>query len=496
MRDQTAPRALTATLELPFQSAAQLRAALLRKLLSATELLELYLRRVERYNPALNAIIATDLAAARARARSADAAIARGDTLGPLHGIPMTIKESFDVVGMPTTWGIPELKDNRPARNALVVDRLQSAGAIIFGKTNVPIHLGEWQTFNEIYGVTNNPWDLTRSPGGSSGGSAAALAAGLTGVETGSDIGGSIRNPSHYCGVFGHKSTWGICPQRGHALPGLIAEPDLNVIGPLARSAEDLEIVLEVIAGADEIDGRAWSLNLPRASKSSYRDLKVAVMRTDPNAEVDSAVQERIDAVAQFLARQGATVSDTARPKFDTTELARTYILLLRGATSRRQSAEMFARNASIAESLRPDDDSYYARMMRGWVLPHREWLQLNETRHRLRARWDEFFHEYDLLLCPAAATAAFPHDHAGERHERTVVVNGKRVPTTDQIFWAGIANAPYLPATIAPAGFTAAGLPVGVQIIGPQYADRQCIQLARLLERDFQPFVAPRGYE
>lgn len=486
----------TPGLELPFHSAVQLRAALQRRQISALELLELYLRRVERYNPQLNAIIATDYEAARARARAADLALARGDRLGALHGVPMTIKESFDVVGMPTTWGIPELKDNRPQRNALAVDRLLSAGANIFGKTNVPIYLGDWQTFNELYGVTNNPWDLTRSPGGSSGGSVAVLAAGLAGVETGSDIGASIRNPAHYCGVFGHKPTWGICPQRGHALPGVIAESDLNVVGPLARSADDLEIVLDVLAGADPIDARGWKLDLPRASKQDYRELKVAVMLTDPNSEVDAQVQQRIQAVADFLGARGATVSSTARPNIDTTELARTYVLLLRAATSRRQTAAMFERNVAIARGLRADDPSYYALMIRGAVLSHRDWLQLNETRHRMRHCWDEFFREYDLLLCPAAATAALPHDHAGERHERTIPVNGVRVPTTDQLLWAGIATAAYLPASVAPAGFTTAGLPVGVQIIGAQYRDRQCIQLARLLERDFQPFVAPRGYD
>jgi amidase len=481
---------------LPFQSAVQLRAALQRKQLSATELLELYLRRVARYNPQLNAIIATDLDAARERARAADAAMARGEALGPLHGIPMTIKESFDVLGMPTTWGIPELKGNLPRQHALAVERLLGAGANIFGKTNVPIYLGDWQTFNEIYGTTNNPWDLARSPGGSSGGSVAALAAGLTGIETGSDIGASIRNPAHYCGVFGHKPTWGICPQRGHALPGVIAEADLNVIGPLARSAQDLELLLEVLAGADAIETRGWRLDLPRAEKRDYRELKVAVMLTDPNSEVDAEVQGRIQAVADFLARRGAAVSATARPQIDTTELARTYVLLLRAATSRRQTAAMFERNASIAQALRPDDQSYYALMIRGAVLSHRDWLHLNEARHRMRHRWDEFFRDYDLLLCPAAATAALAHDQAGERHERTVPVNGRRVPTTDQLFWAGIATAAYLPATVAPAGFTASGLPVGVQIIGAQYRDRQCIQLARLLERDFQPFVAPPGYD
>src|SRR3989338_4227147 len=229
---------------LPFRSARQLASAIRRKKLGALELLELYLARVERYTPRLNAIIATDLDAARKRARAADRALARGEVWGPLHGVPMTIKESFDVVGMPTTWGLPELKDNYPPRNALAVDRFLAAGVVLFGKTNVPLYLADWQSFNVVYGTTNNPWDLSRVPGGSSGGSAAALAAGLTGLEAGSDIGASIRNPAHYCGVFGHKPTYGIAPPRGQALPGRISSTDIAVVGPMARRAEDLDAAL------------------------------------------------------------------------------------------------------------------------------------------------------------------------------------------------------------------------------------------------------------
>src|SRR3990172_5132955 len=229
-------------LTLPFRSARQLASDLRRRKIGALELLELYLARVERYNPRLNAIIATDLDAARKRARAADRALARGEVWGPLHGVPMTIKESFDVVGMPTTWGLPELKDNYPPRNALAVD----------------LFLADWQSYNAIYGTTNNPWDLARVPGGSSGGSAAALAAGLTGLEAGSDIGASIRNPPHYCGVFGHKPTYGSAPPRGQALPGRVAAGDISVIGPLARSADDLALALGVMAGAGAIDGAGW----------------------------------------------------------------------------------------------------------------------------------------------------------------------------------------------------------------------------------------------
>jgi amidase len=479
----------------PFRSAKELAAHIRKKKIGCLELLDLYLQRVEKHNPELNAIIAMDVEGARKRARAADRALGRQQVWGPLHGVPMTIKESYDVVGMPTTWGVPELKDNLPPRNALAVDRLLGAGVVLFGKTNVPIYLADYQSYNAIYGTTNNPWDLSRSPGGSSGGSAAALAAGLTGIEAGSDIGSSIRNPAHYCGVYGHKPTWGVVPPRGQALPGRLSQTDISVIGPMARGADDLEIALAVMAGPDEIDAAGYKLTLAAPRQKSLRDFKIAVMLTDPNAEVDTEVQERIRAVADFLAKKRAKVSDRARPDIDTNEAARAYIHLLRAATSGRGTQEEFDKNVAAGRGLPAGDDSYYARMLRGSTTSHRDWLAANETRHKMRYKWADFFKEYDLLLCPAAASAAFPHDHEGERHERTIEINGRRVPTTDQLFWAGYPGMAYLPGTVAPIGQTRAGLPVGIQIVGPQYGDRTCIQMARLLEREYQGFVPPPAY-
>ncbi len=481
--------------EVPFRSAKQLATEIRRKKIGCLELLDLYLARVERYNPKLNAIIATDLDGARKRARAADRALVKGEPWGPLHGVPMTIKESYDVVGLPTTWGVPALRENYPARNALAVDRLLAAGVVLFGKTNVPLYLADYQSYNDIYGTTNNPWDVTRSPGGSSGGSAAALAAGLTGIEAGSDIGSSIRNPAHYCGVFGHKPTYGIVPPRGQALPGKLAQGDISVIGPMSRSADDLAIGLEVMAGADEIDAVGWQLRLPAPRRKALREYRVAVMLSDPNAEVDTEVQDRVQALADFLARNKAKVSDRARPAIDTGQAHRVYLQLLRAATSGRQTQEEFQKNLAAAHSLAPDDESYYARMVRANTLFHRDWLAANETRHQLRWKWAEFFKEWDLLLCPVASSAAFPHDHAGERYERTIAVNGKMVLTTDQLFWAGYSGMAFLPSSVAPAGLTPGGLPVGVQIVGPQYGDRACIAFAQLLEREYRAFVPPPGY-
>jgi amidase len=478
-----------------FRSAKQLASDIRRRKLGCLEVLDLYLARMERLNGKLNAIVVTDVDGARRRARQADAALRRGKPWGPFHGVPMTIKESYDVAGMPTTWGLPALKDNVAPRNALAVDRLLAAGVVLFGKTNVPAWLADYQSYNDVYGTTNNPWDLARSPGGSSGGSAVALAAGLTGLEAGSDIGSSIRNPAHYCGVFGHKPTFGIVPPRGQALPGRVAQGDISVIGPKARSAEDHAIGLSVMAGPDEIDGAGLRLALPAPRRKALREFKVAVMLDDPAAEVDREVQARLQALADFLGKRKVKVSLTARPAFDTAEAHRTYIFLLRAATAGRQTAEEFSRNAEITRGLAPDDQRYYAWTMRANTASHRDWLAANETRHKMRWRWAEFFREWDLLLCPVASSAAFPHDHAGERHERMITVNGKRVPCVDQLFWAGYGGMAYLPATVAPAGLTPAGLPVGVQIIGPQYGDRTCIEFARLLEREFQAFVPPPDY-
>ena len=267
------------------------------------------------------------------------------------------------------------------------------------------------------------------------------------------------------------------------------------MIGPLARSAGDLEIALRIMAGPDEIDAAGYTLALPAPRPKALRDFKVAVMLTDRNSEVDGEVQARVQAVADFLAGKKARVSDRARPDIDTDEAARVYIHLLRAATSQRQTQQEFDRNVAAARGLPAGDESYYGRMLGGSTTSHRDWLAANEARHKMRRKWAAFFTEYDLLLCPAAASAAFPHDHVGEPHERTIEVNGRRVPTTDQLFWAGYAGMAYLPGTVAPAGLTGSGLPVGVQIVGPQYGDRTCIQMARLLEREYQAFVPPPNY-
>ena len=478
----------------PFLSAKKLASLIRRKKIGSVELLELYLERVARFNPTLNAIVVLDEKRAREQARKADRLAAKQAWKGPLHGVPMTVKESFDLAGQPTTWGLTDMKGNIASSNALAVQRLMDAGAVVFGKTNVPVRLSDWQSFNPVYGTTNNPWDLTRIPGGSSGGAAAALAAGLTGLELGSDIGASIRNPAHYCGVFGHKPTFGLCPSAGHNLPPNVGVKDMAVIGPLARSAEDLDIALRLISQPDQATARGVKMTLAQP-KPGVKQLRIAVLTTAATAEVDDSVQTAVLASAKAFAKGGAKISETARPDFDLHEAHRTFIHLLRSATSSVLTNEQFERQRELAAH-RSGDDNYPAWMMHANTMSVREWHGWHEKREQIRLAWARFFGEWDLLICPTAASAAFPHNQKGERWERMVMVNGKPQPSTTQMFWAGFPGMAYLPSTIAPAGFTGEGLPVGVQIIGPQYGDFSTIAAARFLEREFQPFVAPQGYE
>lgn len=482
--------------DLAFCSATTLAKLIRRREVSCAELLAHYVKRVERFNPALNAIIFQDLERAEARAKAADDDAARGRWWGPLHGVPMTIKESYDVAGTPTTWGIPAFKDNTAAENALVVDRFLGAGANLFGKTNVPMHLADWQSFNDIYGTTNNPWDVTRTPGGSSGGSAAALAAGLTALEAGSDIGASIRNPAHYCGVFGHKPTYGAVSPAGQSLPEQYSVPDISVVGPLARSADDLALALDVMAGPDAIDAVGWQLNLPRPDQVTLADYRVGVIFTDPQADVDEEVQAVLRNLVDGLQEHGVHVDANARPDFDMETAHRNYIALLRAATVSRLSPEEFEANRAKLPNLTDADVGYAAQATRAQAMSHWEWLNLNNERHRMRLAWNHFFSKFDLLLTPIATTTAFHHNHAGAREERMIDVNGTPQPSTTQMFWSGLPCNFYLPSTVAPAGLGTSGLPVGVQIIGPQYRDLRCIHFAQLLERAFGGFVAPPGYK
>jgi len=479
--------------DLAFASATQLATLIRTREVSSVELLNLYFDRVDRFNPELNAIVLQIRDEALHDAESCDTAIANKDAIGPLHGVPMTTKESFSIKGLPSCWGIPELADQNRSEDALSVQRLKKAGAVIFGKTNIPIQLADFQSYNEVYGVTNNPWDTSRGPGGSSGGSAAALASGMTGFEIGSDIGGSIRNPAHYCGVFGHKPTWNLLPMRGHAMPGVLTPSDISVIGPLARSASDLKIGVNILAGPDEILTGGYSLDLKPMVKP-VSELRIAVWANDAIAPVDQETEARVKAVARSFEQAGAEVSYDARPDFTAEHSHAVYQYLLWATMASRMAQPAYDEIKEFVNTLTEDDQSDAANLARAQTATFKSWAAMNEARTHLRWAWHTFFKEYDVLLTPMMATAAFKHNHA-PMGKRTINVDGEQRPYFEQLFWAGLTGVSYLPSTVVPTGPNDSHLPIGIQIAGPEYADLLTIQCAEFLEENGYGFVAPPAF-
>jgi amidase len=468
------------------EPAHKLAARLRERGLTAVELLERYRSRVERLNPALNAIIATDFDAARERAARADADAARGQWWGPLHGLPVTIKDTFEFAGLPTVAGAPALKGHRPARSAPAVQRLVDAGAVVFGKTNVPMYAGDVQTHNAVFGVTNSPWDAKRTPGGSSGGAAAAVAAGLAALELGSDVAGSIRTPAHFCGIYGHKPSSGLVPTRGHipGPPGTASESDLLAAVPLARSAEDLALALRVLAGAE----------LPAPRRARLSDYRVALWLDDPYCPVDAALKPALDGAVEHLRRAGAQVS-TDRPPFALEQLHALYFQLLGAIFAAGIPTKLYRRAwlvGTLASWFGRDKPDTLPGFLRAVSRSHRDWLVAHEKRERLRLKFEEFFASFDVLLMPVARIAAPAHNNQGSPYTRRIAVNGRDEPYATQFTWIGPATLAGLPATAAPIGQTADGLPVGIQVVGAHRQDLTTIDFARQLTALAGGFRAP----
>jgi amidase len=445
---------------------------------SSREVLDSLLERVEKLDKPINSVVTIDAERARAEADAADAALARGELRGPLHGVPMTIKDSFQTAGLRTTSGAPELADFVPQEDAWPVARLRAAGAIIFGKTNLPIYAGDLQSYNEIFGTTNNPYDTSRTPGGSSGGSAAALACGFTPLELGSDIGGSIRLPAHMSGVVGHKPSYGIVPAHGQipGPPGTLTQADLAVAGPMARSVEDLELGLELLAGPNRWDHPAWRLELPPPRHQTFAEYRVAAWLDDPYCRVESEVYTLLAAAVGALADAGVRIDTDARPDFTLERVADTFLALLQAALSGgvpRDRIEVYATDT---------DETPLAHTHRRLAIRHREWLSHNERRLQMRKRWEEFFERWDAMLLPVMPCAAIPHDHTEPQAARLAQVSGKTIPYWNLITWMAPAGACYLPATVVPVGRLENGLPVGIQIVGPYLEDRTTLDLAEHL--------------
>jgi amidase len=484
-----------ATSQWSFQTAVELSAALAANKVSAVELTQDTISRIERHDSKINAVCVRDFERGLDSARAADAARARGET-GPLLGIPMTVKESFNVAGLPTTWGFPEQKDFVPPEDALAVSRVKAAGAVLLGKTNVPLGLGDWQSYNDIYGTTNNPYHLGRTPGGSSGGSAAALAAGYGALSLGSDLGGSLRVPAFHCGIYAHKPTFALVPSRGHLpppFPPLPSNYDLVVIGPMARSAADLSLLLDVIAGPDPLEsGTAYTLALPPPRHSALKDFRVLLIDTHPMLPTNSAVRGAIDALATNLGKAGVKIERESPLLPDFAVSSRLYMRILISLLAASFAPDVYADAQATAANVPAEDTSLAAERLRGAALSHRDWVIADRNRAILKAQWRALFGSFDTVICPVLPTPAYPHDHSPEQEKRHVSIDGQDFAYPDQLAWPGIATLPGLPATAIPIGLAPDGLPVGVQIVGPMLEDRTPLKLAELIEREFGGFIPP----
>jgi amidase len=476
-----------------YATGSELTRALADRTVSSRELLEHLVARIDRLDPALNAVVATDLERARAEADAADELTVAGGSNGPLHGLPMTVKDVWETEGLVTTSGAPELRGHVPEADAVAVARLRAAGAIIFGKTNTPLYAGDFQTYNEVYGVTNNPWDTTRTAGGSSGGAAAAVAAGLTPLELGSDIGGSIRNPAHYNGVYGLKPSWGVVPGRGHipGPPGTLVEADVNCNGPLARSLDDLELVLDVVAGPLPADAAGWRLELGTgAIPDGVDSLRVGTVFGEGSEVVPLAADVRaaLDGFAGRLADAGPRVEAIELPVALGDGL-RSWQELVLPIIGTGLPDDAFAAFAEL-DALEGDDPMLVAgRSLAG---RYRSWARANNRRQHERVAWAECFERFDVVLAPVMPTAAFPHDVERPMTDRVLDVDGTPVSHLVAMAWCGAVGSVLLPVVTLPTGPTPDGLPVGVQVIGPFLSDRRLLRLAGLLDQAAGPGFTP----
>ena len=456
----------TSTSDLLDQTSGALVDALAGRRISSLELTEALIARIEDRDRDINAVVVRDFDRARRAARDADARLARGERR-PLLGLPMTVKESNQVEGLPSTWGSPAFSGWIAPEDAEAVQRLKAAGAVILGLTNVPPMLADWQSTNPVYGRTSNPWDPSRSPGGSSGGAAAALAAGMTPLELGSDIGGSIRVPSALCGVFGHKPTYGLVPTRGHTPPGTDGVPvPLAVVGPMARCTADLERALGVLAGPGPDEASGMALILAPAPRKALADYRVLVITEHPLTPTDAEIAGAVDNLARRLEALGAAVSRSSDLLPDLTAQHAVYQPLLNIAISRG------------APGATPPDAHAY--------------MDLLDAQLAFRRRWAALFESFDVVITPTFGVTAFPHEDRPETYARTLQVNGSETPYYAQLGWPAVALLPNLPATALPIGLSRQGLPMGAQVIGGWMQDLATIRFAGLLERDLGGFSPP----
>jgi amidase len=487
---------VAAAAQLPvFESSGALIKALADGHVSSAELVDAAIARIELLDSDINAVVVRDFERARAAAKLADEARARG-ARHPLLGIPITVKEAFNVVGLSTTWGNPANKGWEPKADALAVARLRAAGAVILGKTNVPFMLRDVQTYNDLYGVTSNPWNLSLTPGGSSGGSAAALAAGYVSLELGTDQGGSLRFPAHFCGVYSHKPSLDVVPMRG-ALSRydgpFVGAPEKGlwpVAGPMARSAADLQLALGVVAGPDEMAKGAPVLQLRPTRHERLKDFRVLMLGTPTGLPVGEAVRTAMNRLAARLTRSGCRLVDARTPSL--AETIRTYIKLDYSGLGQVTPKSELSALAERANALSVTDDSLRALRLRSLVLDAAGQARASEDALRLIAEWRALFEAVDVVIAPVAPIPAFKHDHEPDRWKRTLTVDDAVIDYADLGLWTTVASLAGLPATVAPIGLSRDRLPVGVQIVGPFLGDRSTLRFAQLIEREYGGFIPP----
>ncbi len=437
---------------------------------SAVEVLEAHLAQIERHNPKLNAIVTLDAEGARTRARDADEATARGDSWGPLHGVPVVLKDGHETRGMRTVVGLAAHVDHVPAEDGAVAAKLKAAGAIVLGKTNVPPRLRDMQANNPVFGRTNNPWALDRSPGGSSGGAAAAVAAGLAPLDIGSDLGGSIRFPAHLCGVYGFKPT-----ERTVSLAGHLADPpgmtrNFRIMfshGPLARDVEDLALALRVIAGPDGRDHEVPAMPLPEPGVVRLDALRVAYGPAFPGMPVATEISSAVERFAASLAGSVARV-EPALPGIDF-------------AVERQLFSDL---TDGLSFSIYPPKEGRAP-------LTLVEHLEALDRRDVVITAWERFFDDWDVFLCPPAMCTAFTHRKMGE----PVAVDGVEQPYWRLLDYTCPFNLTGHPAGVMPLGFDRDGLPFGVQAVGRRWNDLRLLAIMKLLAERTVGFVRPPGY-
>ncbi len=482
-------------------TATQLATAIKRGEITSRAALDHYLARIDTLGKPINAVVALDIDSARTRADAADKALAEGEDWGPLHGVPMTVKDTFESVGLSTVVGEPRLKDYVSRTDAVTVARLKAAGAVIFGKTNTPRLAQDVQAYNDIYGTTNNPWNTARTSGGSSGGSAAALAAGFTPLELGSDLAGSIRIPAGWCGVYGHKSSYGLVPMRGHipGPPGTLSEPDLCVAGPLARSADDLALALDVLAGAGPIDDGLWRAQLPAPKPTTFADFRIGYLFEHEFCPIAKATKARLEDAIEAARQAGATVEKLDELPGGFEDSYDTYDRLLNGLVGSSIPDKLYTkakRGAAFMGLIGKNDMGTLGGFTERATTSHRDWNRANEKRHKLRTEWQALFETYDVVLLPGVCVPAIEHNHKGNVLSRKIDVDGASHGYTNLFRWIAPATVASLPATSAPIGLTDDGLPVSIQILAGYGQDLTTIAFAQHLAAAAQGFKTPPDFD